>query len=251
MLGEPKYITVDDRLPIQDAVAIYGPGYTWANGSRYNAFNSGASESGAWWLPVLEKGFAKFIQTYVSLNGGNEWEALRAMAGMPVNNFKSTDMTAEEIYGKVKVADSKGYVMTAGCHNSIDGLVSGHAYSLLGVNDETGRFVVRNPWSNENYYGEGSDQTNDGIFEVPKETFSKAFTEFTIMYYKDWAVTSLGKQTFSSSTKKWNIYVDTAQEVVITIDLGSERQQAAGCNDPEFIAQIYALEGQDKVYKWW
>lgn len=79
------------------------------------------------------------------------------MAGMPVKNFQSSSMTDSAIYDLVKTSDEKGYVMTAGCHYSQNGLVSGHAYSMLGVNEETGRIIVRNPWSSEQYYGPGSD----------------------------------------------------------------------------------------------
>lgn len=47
--------------------------------------------------------------------------------------------------------------MTAACMQSHDGLVEGHAYTVLGANRNTGRIMVRNPWSTENYYGTGSD----------------------------------------------------------------------------------------------
>ena len=32
--------------------------------------NSGMSEYGAWWLPILEKAYAKFNVNYSSLNSG-------------------------------------------------------------------------------------------------------------------------------------------------------------------------------------
>ena len=57
----------------------------------------------------------------------------------------------------VSMADEANYVMSAGCHNSQYGLVSGHAYGMIGVNHETNRIIVRNPWGSENYYGPGSD----------------------------------------------------------------------------------------------
>lgn len=59
---------------------------------------SGRSENGAWWLPILEKAYAKFTKTYADLNGGFEMEALRAMTDMPVRNFDTADMTAEETW---------------------------------------------------------------------------------------------------------------------------------------------------------
>lgn len=154
LLGEPKYVVVDDRLPIMDA----GQGYSWGStGTRYAPFMSGPSDNGAWWLPILEKGISKFTKTYADMNGGNEWEALRAFTGMPVRNYRSSSFTNDALYNKIKLADEKHYVMTAGCHYSQHGLVSGHAYTMLGVNDATNRIVVRNPWGSERYTGPGSD----------------------------------------------------------------------------------------------
>ena len=42
------------------------------------------SDAGAWWLPLLEKAMAKFLKTYLDMDGGFERVALRAMTGMPV-----------------------------------------------------------------------------------------------------------------------------------------------------------------------
>lgn len=91
LLGEPKYIVVDDRLPVMDAGSPYS--YYPTTGTRYAPFSTGPSEAGAWWMPILEKGFAKFIKTYADLNGGNEWESFRAMTGMPVTNFQSSSLS--------------------------------------------------------------------------------------------------------------------------------------------------------------
>ena len=59
---------------------------------------------------------------------------------------------------------------------------------------------MRNPWSTEEYYGEGSDTTNDGTFELPIANFKVAFPDFTINYYDDWKVTSIGGATLGSSS---------------------------------------------------
>lgn len=158
VMGVEKYAVVDDRLPTKDAEEIYGPGYSFSStGSRYGTFMSGVSENGAWWLPILEKAYAKLTKTYADMNGGNEWEALRAMTGMPVEGYESDELTSSEIMDIITWADNKNYIMTAGCHHSQYGLVAGHAYSLIGVNSATNRIIVRNPWGSENYYGPGSD----------------------------------------------------------------------------------------------
>lgn len=42
------------------------------------------SENGAWWVPILEKAYAKVHQNYVRLSGGLTFEAMRTITGMPV-----------------------------------------------------------------------------------------------------------------------------------------------------------------------
>ena len=54
---------------------------------------SGISSNGAWWLPVLEKAYAKLTKTYADMNGGNSAEAFRAMTGMPFEIYTSSELT--------------------------------------------------------------------------------------------------------------------------------------------------------------
>lgn len=121
-------------------------------------------------------------------------------------------MTEDEIFSIVQAADEKNYVMSAGCHYSQYGLVSGHAYGLIGVNTSTNRLIVRNPWGSENYTGPGSDNTDDGMFEVPLDIFKTSFTEFTVLMYDDWQWTTLGRtQMGPDGDLAWNIYNDGSQ----------------------------------------
>lgn len=76
-LGEPKYVVVDDRLPIE---------VSFGQESLYNAQ---VSDNGAWWLPILEKAFAKYTKTYLDMSGGFERVALRALTGMPTRMHRS------------------------------------------------------------------------------------------------------------------------------------------------------------------
>lgn len=125
--------------------------------SQYAPYMAGPSDNGAWWMPLLEKAYAKFVGTFAGINAGNGWEALRALTGMPVAHYTSMDYTAGEILDIIQDGDERHYVMYAGCHFSQYGLVAGHAYSVLGVNSEEDRIIVRNPWGAELYTGPGSD----------------------------------------------------------------------------------------------
>lgn len=124
-LGQKQYITVDDQLPVLPAYMYY---------DASSLVNSGMSDNNAWWLPVLEKGMAKFFQQYLSMDGGWETIALRALTGMPVDRFQCDEMTNQEVFDTIAENDDSNSVMTAACLVSVDGLYSGHAYSVIGVN---------------------------------------------------------------------------------------------------------------------
>ena len=137
------------------------------NYSRY-FYPWAAQESinGAFWLPLLEKAYAKLHQNYDRLTAGWGEETLRILTGMPTTTIHhATDL---EVTSKLlKYWASKNYPMTNGCCKNGErwnGLISGHAYSLLDVKDGTdaeGNQItlakVRNPWANEHYTGPWSD----------------------------------------------------------------------------------------------
>lgn len=68
---------VDDRIPVSEIPR----GYVGAGTKR--PFNSGQGANGGWWLPILEKAYAKFNGFYANLNGGQPEQALRELSGMP------------------------------------------------------------------------------------------------------------------------------------------------------------------------
>jgi calpain-15 len=68
-LGQPIVITIDDRLPLLE------------NGTPVNAR---PSSQGAWWLVILEKAYAKMNLNYANLDGGMQYEAMRALTGQPI-----------------------------------------------------------------------------------------------------------------------------------------------------------------------
>jgi hypothetical protein len=67
------WVNIDDRLPSR----------TW--GSGYRPWATWRSDAGAWWMPLLEKAYAKLDQNYERLNGGNGNEGMRTITGMPTN----------------------------------------------------------------------------------------------------------------------------------------------------------------------
>lgn len=91
-LGEKKYITVDDRLAVGD--------YYWYPDEK-SLINAKVSDSGAWWLTILEKGIAKHFSNFLALDGGRETIALRAMTGMPVDRFATASYSEEQVFNMI------------------------------------------------------------------------------------------------------------------------------------------------------
>lgn len=81
--GEKVSVTIDDLIPF----------YNRGNGYIGLPVNSRQPPSGAWWLVMLEKAFAKLNVNYANLNLGNCTDALRTLTGMPVSHHVSNQIT--------------------------------------------------------------------------------------------------------------------------------------------------------------
>ena len=187
-LGKPVEFNIDDRLAVS---------------TRSTPFNADKSENHAWWMPLLEKAYAKFNINYLQLNGGNEIEALRTLTGMPVITYKVHKHTTDEFFDLIHEGEKKNYIMTGGCMVSKHNIVDGHAYSVISAttittaNGKKHRLVqVRNPWGAEQYNGPWSDKddrwtpellkqlgrkkADDGFFYMPIEIYVQTFVDVTI-----------------------------------------------------------------------
>jgi len=77
MGGQATKVVVDDRLPV--------------NGNYPQMARQSAN--GAWWLPILEKGAAKYYGSYEKLHGGNGGEAYQQLTGYPQTRHWFDKMT--------------------------------------------------------------------------------------------------------------------------------------------------------------
>lgn len=83
---------------------------------------------------------------------------------------------------------------------------------------------------------------------MPVDIFRSSFTEFTVLYYQDWTVTMLGKDTISPGEDlHWDIYNPEEQEVMVTADVASLRMAEQGCQD-DFSLTLWATEGEGHSY---
>lgn len=145
-------VNVDDQIPSGD----YGrPWATWP------------STSGAWWMPLLEKAYAKLDVNYDNLIAGWGIEGLRTLTGMPTISIYHEPSQYNKFLPMHKYFASKNFPMTSGCcyNGGVYSLISGHAYSILDVaelTDSSGNVVhtiakMRNPWNQEHYNGPWRD----------------------------------------------------------------------------------------------
>lgn len=147
-------VNIDDRLPSR----------SW--GSGFRPWATQRSKNGAWWMPLMEKAYAKLDQNYERIIAGMGYEGLRTLTGMPtvyISHAKGGDV--EGSWTLISQLAAKNFPMTTPCcHNGgVDGLVSGHAYTLLDVKKLSNgvRLArVRNPWSSEAYRGPWSDKSD-------------------------------------------------------------------------------------------
>ncbi|ORY51621.1 cysteine proteinase [Rhizoclosmatium globosum] len=91
------------------------------------------------WVPVLEKAYAKAHSSYQAISGGQIAEALFDLTGFPTESipFGGIGFDSELFWTRLLSFQSQGFLMGAVCPQSGDGLVGGHAYSLLQVVEES------------------------------------------------------------------------------------------------------------------
>lgn len=203
-------VNIDDRLPVK---------YKYSNSKDYFApWSADRSQHGAWWMPLLEKAYAKFHGNYDRIGWGSGFESLRQLSNKPVFLYQHKNYAGKygEIYSLLSDLAKEDFPMVVSCCTTKsksdpapDGLVNNHAYTLLDVVEVYGTKLakLRNPWSTEGYHGAWSDKDerwtpellellghkigNDGVFFMPFSQFVNTpyFRSTTVSLYRDFANT--------------------------------------------------------------
>uniref|UniRef100_A0A671PM31 Calpain-3 n=1 Tax=Sinocyclocheilus anshuiensis TaxID=1608454 RepID=A0A671PM31_9TELE len=190
--GEWVDVVVDDRLP------TYKNQLVFTRSGQKNEF----------WSALLEKAYAKLHGSYEALKGGNSLEAMEDFTGGLTEFYEITE-APKELYNIMRKALKRGSLMscaidvlvpTAQRTKTASGLVTGHAYSVTGVEqgkrkdgkDLMIRLVrVRDPWgvapppackSNDWAALATSEQDKERLrpTEMCFEEFKKNFTKLEI-----------------------------------------------------------------------
>lgn len=191
-----EIITIDDHIPCQSAPYE-------ATGGCCPYFSR--PKNNELYVMLLEKAFAKFCGGYSALEGGQTIWAIKAMTGDPARQFKQEWLsgvkdtkwtrqdlkniddpkdkrrcgmyTQDEKYDNdtmfeiIRKYHSLGSVLSASGAKGNDGLVTGHAYSILQVRKVNDGFLgiggkdhkmiqIRNPWGTGEWKGDWSDKSD-------------------------------------------------------------------------------------------
>ncbi|XP_044131119.1 calpain-1 catalytic subunit-like isoform X1 [Bufo gargarizans] len=156
--GDWLDVVVDDRLPTRKGRLVY----------------TRSDSQAELWSALLEKAYAKVSGGYSALQGGTIAETLEDFTGGVAESVSLSRYTSEEVREMVLAAGRREALMA--CYIQVseaadigrvdeDGLVLGHAYSVLGAkevkrgSEELTLIRLRNPWGFTEYNGPWSDQS--------------------------------------------------------------------------------------------
>ena len=132
--------------------------------------------SGALWVLLLEKAFAKVYGSYAALANGAPYEALIDLTGLPAqclrfDDASTLDMLADgRLWSLMKLFHAKGYIMSASTGKAAEemsGLAAGYSFTILAVTEtSTGMRLIKlhDPWCLLHWEGDwsrNSDLWND------------------------------------------------------------------------------------------
>ena len=175
--GQPKTVTVDDEL------------YRKGNGGPRYARGTDPREL---WPALYEKAYAQLHGGYQDIWGGRAGLAMQTLTGKPSDRVANAGLTPDALWTRVNDAVAQQRPIAAATFGNEkkyqnNGLVGGHAYSILGTQEvDKNRYVVlRNPWAATEYSDgyqtdvdfdrDGKTDGNDGVFRMRLEDFQRQF----------------------------------------------------------------------------
>ena len=161
--GIKKLVLIDDFLPCLSK-------------KGYKNFTMGQSVENEIWVSLIEKAFAKINGNYIRIGtGGSPHEVFDVCTEAYSEEIQVSYKNADELWNKLIDGFEKGFIMTAGTGSNgyVEevGLVSYHAYTVLGIYEINGEKVIRlrNPWGSGEFNGEWSDYSSKWTEDLKKK----------------------------------------------------------------------------------
>lgn len=214
--GAVRTVVVDDRFPCDPKTKK--PLFSRNRGNEI-------------WVMTVEKAYAKAYGSYRAIESGSPGDALADLTGAPVHTFHSADIANGTLWKRLVKAKRAGHVLAAGVPNFANrdiqrevGLVEGHAYAVLDVNDDVvsgddEKLVkLRNPWGKVEWHGAWGDSdrrwtpelkqrlgwvnADDGCFWMNCADFARYFDVVTLLLLdRSWTFTSCPCELASPKTQ--------------------------------------------------
>ncbi|KAF7345588.1 Calpain catalytic domain-containing protein [Mycena venus] len=143
-------------------------------GTKSLYFSRSSTENETW-VPLIEKAYAKLHGDYASISGGFSCEAIEDLTGGVSTFIPTKDILDPDVFWKEELLLATkdrlfgcGFDALDGTRSgnediTVNGLIGGHAYSVLRAVEYKGkRFVVlRNPWGDSEWTGPWSDGSKE------------------------------------------------------------------------------------------
>src|SRR6185436_14805566 len=115
---------------------------------------------------------------------GLDSSSLESLTGINLSANPNSTAQLDSIYDTIKTATGDKKMVVASTYSAnvaqpLDGMVGGHAYTVMGVEEENGQkyVVVRNPWGGTE---PGNDGNNDGVFRLTVDQFAQQFSGYDV-----------------------------------------------------------------------
>jgi len=170
--GEAGDVTIDDDFPVDSR-------------GRPLYAGTGEADNPELWVAVIEKAYAQTQGGYEDIEYGRANEAIAEITGHDDFTLGAPSTFTPE---QIRTAIAEGRSVTVSSYSGAigdkkrteNGIVSNHAYVVLGVRERNGMTEVQvyNPWGHTEA---GNDGNDDGAFWMSLEDFNTSFREVQMM----------------------------------------------------------------------
>ena len=127
-MGAPVFVIVDDKLPTNN---IYVEPLFFGCCPSYKEY----------WLPLIEKAYAKLHSSYEAIVGGQLYQGVIDLTGFiskKINIKKPFEEKEGGLWEEISKSSKQRYLMGCSIAGAVegerkDGLLTGHAYSIIGT----------------------------------------------------------------------------------------------------------------------